>query len=440
MRHPASTKAALTPPEVFRRRRAELSPQNSCTIKPGKWRVIHACEYARNIIPMIEGQVAAGMRPYIVTPQDSGAAEFYLGNGDLQQPHKISLLRAWQDVRHWRKSLLECDPENTSDLVHTHSFASGMAGVRNLPCVVYDLNACIEEYACFAGLCERGSWMGRSFRVAEQFVLARAQAVVVHSSAMKSAVEERGAAPDNIFVIPDPLQMDYEDPSPPESFFSQEPFAPRDGTVTYFAPAVDFLKGREAPRGCASLLEALALVVLEIPRCRLLLEAAPESCETIRAHAERIGLGGRVFAISPEDASFAMWGADIVIASGLIPEEPVKACEPNYPCIQAMRMGKAILAADVPRNRDISPNGTGCLWYTEGDIPDLARRMSFLGSHPEFRKALSESGRAHIYESRSVAAVGRMYRTVYQHAAGRRKLGGPAQPIHAMQPLASGIG
>ncbi|HEY2394306.1 MAG TPA: hypothetical protein VGK22_24260, partial [Candidatus Angelobacter sp.] len=33
------------------------------------WRVIHACEYARDVLPVVEGQVAVGMRPYIVTPQ-----------------------------------------------------------------------------------------------------------------------------------------------------------------------------------------------------------------------------------------------------------------------------------------------------------------------------------------------------------------------------------
>src|SRR5215510_1037109 len=146
--------------------------------KPRNWRVIHACEYARDVLPVIEGQVFAGMRPFIVTPMGAGTAELYLSRKDLEQPDGLSLLRAWQDVRNWRKSLLECDPENTADMVHTHSFASGMAGVRNLSCVVYDLNACIEELAISAGQCESGSWMARSFRVAEQFILSRAKAVI----------------------------------------------------------------------------------------------------------------------------------------------------------------------------------------------------------------------------------------------------------------------
>src|SRR5215469_2164457 len=101
---------------------SQAEPQRT---KLKSWRVIHACEHARDILPVVEGQVAAGMQPYIVTPQGAGAAELYLNKTDLEQPDTLSLLRAWQDVRNWRKSLLECDPENTADVVHTHSFPSG---------------------------------------------------------------------------------------------------------------------------------------------------------------------------------------------------------------------------------------------------------------------------------------------------------------------------
>ena len=49
------------------------------------WRVIHACEYARDVLNVVEGQVAVGMRPYIVTPQGAGTAELYLSGGKQDQ-------------------------------------------------------------------------------------------------------------------------------------------------------------------------------------------------------------------------------------------------------------------------------------------------------------------------------------------------------------------
>src|ERR1700704_740992 len=176
-----------------------LHEQNGAVTRGGKakvWRVIHACEYARDVLPVVEGQVAVGMRPYIVTPQGAGTAELYLSGGNQDEPRTLSLLRSWQDVRNWRKSLLDCEPETSSDLVHAHCFAAGMAAVRSCSCVVYDLSGCIEEMAISAGLCDSGSWMARSFRVAEQFVLSRAAAVIVHSPGLKAAALERGAPPD----------------------------------------------------------------------------------------------------------------------------------------------------------------------------------------------------------------------------------------------------
>lgn len=190
----------------------QRTPQRFPSPVRGKaWRVVHACEYARDVLPVMEGQIAAGMRPFIVTPQGAGSAELYLSGQRIEQPRALSLLRSWQDVRNWRKSILECDPENSADLVHAHSFAAGMAAVRSVSCVVYDLGACIEELAIAARLIEQGSWMGRSFRVAEQFVLSRAAAVIVHSANMKQAALERGAWPENVFLIPDPLPLQEED-------------------------------------------------------------------------------------------------------------------------------------------------------------------------------------------------------------------------------------
>src|SRR5258707_13548725 len=74
------------------------------------WRVLHACEYARDVLPVVEGQVAAGMRPYIVTPQGGGTAGLYLAGKNQEQPRAGSLLRSWQDGGHWRKSLLDWAP------------------------------------------------------------------------------------------------------------------------------------------------------------------------------------------------------------------------------------------------------------------------------------------------------------------------------------------
>jgi hypothetical protein len=174
------------------------SPSDKPAIRP--WSVVHACTQVRDILPLLDVQVSAGMRPFLVTPHGSGTPDLYLRSAE-ENTKPASLLTAWNDVRQWRRSLLGADPSQSAEIVHAHSFSSGMAAVRNFNAVVYDLHGCVEELAMAAGQCEAGSWLARSFRVAEQFILARANAIITHTSVMREAVLERGAPRENVFVI-----------------------------------------------------------------------------------------------------------------------------------------------------------------------------------------------------------------------------------------------
>jgi glycosyl transferase family 4 len=194
-----------------------LTGKSDVEVRP--WNVIHACTQARDILPLLDVQVSAGMRPFLVTPHGSGTPDLYLRAAE-ENAKPASLLTAWNDVRQWRRSLLEADPDQSAEIVHAHSFASGMAAVRNFRAVVYDLHGCVEELAMGAGQCEAGSWLARSFRVAEQFILARATAIITHTSAMRDSVLERGAPKENVFVVllPEPWDETADDPLKNDSF------------------------------------------------------------------------------------------------------------------------------------------------------------------------------------------------------------------------------
>jgi glycosyltransferase involved in cell wall biosynthesis len=389
------------------------------------WRVIHACEYARDVLPVVEGQVAVGMRPFIVTPQGAGTAELYLSGGNQDQPRSLSLLRSWQDVRNWRKSLLDCAPETTSDVVHAHCFAAGMAAVRNCSCVVYDLDACIEEMAIAARLCEAGSWMGRSFRVAEQFVLSRAGAVIVHSSGLKEAALERGAPPDSIFLVPEPISEENEPSAPSQDIdFLAQRFGFTPDSVSFFVPQFAADAAEQLSPAAISVLEGFALASNELPQFNVLLEAPETVRRAINEHAGRLGIAGHIALVHQFDVPATMQSAHAVLAMGELPENPVSARRPNEICLKSLCQGKTLLAADVPRNRDASPEGRGCLWFDPGNPRDLGYRMAFIGRKPEFRAALGAAGRMYIYETRNAATIGQKYDEVYRFAASRKKSSG----------------
>lgn len=403
------------------RQRTESLPRTS---RARAWRVIHACEYARDVLPVVEGQVSAGMRPFIVTPQGAGTAELYLAGKKQEEPRSLSLLRSWQDVRNWRKSLLDCSPEASSDLVHAHCFAAGMAGVRSCSCVVYDLRACIEELAVSAHLCEHGSWMGRSFRVAEQFVLTRAASVIVHSQGMKEAALERGALPGNIFVVPDPIDGADDPPLFPDMDFLARRYGLTEETVTFFVP--QFAQNGESKLSEAAIaaLEGFALASNELPQFNLLLEAPEGARKAINEHAGRLGIAAHVALVHQLDVPATLQCSHVVVALGEPPADPVAARQPNDVCLKSMWQGKTLLAADVPRNRDATPDGRGCLWFEANNPRDLGYRMAFLGRKPEFRAALGVAGRMYVFETRNGTAIGEKYDEVYRHAASRKKSSG----------------
>jgi len=394
--------------------------------------VIHACEHARDVLPVVEGQLAVGMRSYVMTPQGAGDAEIYLSGTEQAERRPLSLLRCWQDVRNWRRSILACDPELAADLIHAHSFAAGMAAVRSCSCVVYDLHDCIEDFAVSTGQCESGSWMGRSFRAAEQFILARAAAVIIHSLGMKKMVEELGAPPENIFVIPDPLPHE-EGPLDP---IPSQPLAPGPRTINFVAPQVAAIASEGYTQAARVALEAFAQAIREVPRSRLVLESHPSVIPGLEREAAGLGISARVLFLDEAAFTSAWPVAHIVLAFG--PAGGATAGRhPNPVCLKAMRNGIALLAADLPPNRDVSPDGHGCLWFAPNNPRDLGARMAFLAANAGFRKTLGNTGRLYLLETRNIAVIGRKYSDAYRHATSRRKPAGNDPGVVMLRPAAS---
>jgi hypothetical protein len=406
----------------------ESGPTGSGQARARGWRVIHACEFARDVLPVAEGQVAVGMFPYIVTPHGAGSAELYLSGKDPGPSHSLTLLRSWQDVRNWRKAILDCAPETSADLVHAHSFAAGMAAVRSCSCVVYDLQDCIDELALDSGQCNPGSWIGRSFRAAEQFVLSRAAAVIVHSLGMKEAAHERGALLESVFLVPDPLRPDDEPVTVSSKAATADP-----EIVTFVVPQPASSRERMVASSLL-VLESFAAARQDTPQIRLLLETPASLRSTLLERMGALEIIGQVRLIDSGEASLAWRNAQVVIALGNRPADTAPARHPNEVCLKAMRHGLALLAADLPRNRDASSSGRGCLWFDANNARDLGGRMAFLAGHPDFRTALARTGHAHLLETRNIAVIGRAYDEAYRFAVGRKKSAGSGSGLASLHP------
>lgn len=117
-------------------------------------------------------------------------------------PTALSLIHEWQQVRRWRNRFATEIVDQWTEILHAHCFAAAMAGLRGSSPVVYDLMSPIG-----AGIAPKpGAWLLQSLRVAEQFALSRAAAVVVHSQAMWAEALRRGVEAQDLYLVPDPVE------------------------------------------------------------------------------------------------------------------------------------------------------------------------------------------------------------------------------------------
>ena len=373
--------------------RPPAETQASLGARVRAWRVLQACESAADVAELTEAQLAVGMHPQVL------AREFWSGG---KVSASASLMTAWHAVRDWRHALNEAESLTSFQLVHAHSFVAAMASVRGGSPSVYDFDQTLEETMQSGAVA--GPWMLRSFRVAEQFALSRASAVVTHTRSMAKVAHERGAAAGSVFVVPEPMET--------RRIIADRQWAALHGidlgyhAVLFALPSCD---------GIEPALRAFASVLIEMEQAVLVFEFGNADRERLLRLARELEVADNIRCIATDEQDQALACADVVLTEPKGDDRRV-----NDGMLRAMAAGKAVVAADVEENRECSPDGRGVIWYRAGDIQDLAQRASFVARNADFSRALGESGQIHVRNTCSRDVVGRMYDEVYRYAQSRR--------------------
>jgi len=372
------------------------------------WRVLHACETLDRASGLVEAQTGVGMNPQVLS------RDFW--STIPQEP--LSLMNAWHDVRDWRHALNDAEALWSPQVLHAHSFAAAMAGVRGSLPAVYDFSETLDEVASQQS--NSGSWLVRSFRVAEQFALGRASAVVAHSAGMKNMAHERGAAEANIFAVPEPCSAER---------LSLDALWTTEHGIDIGYDSVLYAAADAAGIECA--LRGFATITEELERAVLVFESDnPDRGEVVRL-ARQFGIADCIRCIPSSERALGMACASVVI----VPPSGDAGGRANAAMLMAMAAGKAVVAADVPENRECSEDGRGCVWYRGEDAMDLAQRASFVARNEDFSRSLGESGRGHIELTRAPQVIARKYDEVYRHAVSRRTETTPKIPVPKMYAL-----
>ena len=73
--------------------------------------------------------------------------------------------------------------------------------------------------------------------------------------------------------------------------------------------------------------------------------------------------------------------------------------------LEAAAVGRAIVATDVPGNRDVARNGINAILVPPGDADALAAALKTLASDPARRRSYAAAGRSLVAEGFSEEAV-----------------------------------
>jgi glycosyltransferase involved in cell wall biosynthesis len=336
-------------------------------------------------------------------------------------------LKALQEallLRRFERELVRIAREVEPDVLHAHSpYRCGLPALAvsrrlRLP-LVYEVRGLWEESAVAGGRFRSGDVKYRFWRRKETQAMKGADAVVCICEALRSEVVRRGVPAERVFVVPNAADTSVfrsRAKEPPESIpgqVSEVRRRLRPHTLGY----VGSLRRLE---GVDELVRAAAEVVRRGHDISLLVVGDGPDLDELKALAAQEGIADRsVFTgqVPHEHVSYYYDCMDIFVLSrpALRVTELVTPLKP----LEAMAMGKALVASDLPSLREIVEEGQTGLLYRPGHPDDLADKCARLLQDAPLRLRLGQAAQQWVQQERTWSAVLRRLGPAYQFALGR---------------------
>lgn len=323
-------------------------------------------------------------------------------------------LREWREVCRLADAIVALAQDWWPDVLHAHSPAlCGAAALRagkrlGIP-VVYEIRAFWEDAAVGNGTGSEGSLKYRLTRGLENFVVARADAVVTICQGLKQDLVERGVAAERIAISPNGVDLDLfgEPPRPDPVLRSMLDLG--DG------PVIGFIGSFYDYEGLDDLIAAMPHLVEQVPDARLLLVGGGPCADALReqarcnAVAKAIRFVGRV----PHHEVERYYALCDVMAYPRKASRLTDLVTPLKP-LEAMAQDKLVAASSVGGHRElVTDRATGVL-FPPDDPKACAAALAQLLADPASWNGLRERAKSHVRQHHDWAANARNYLPVYQ--------------------------
>ncbi len=309
--------------------------------------------------------------------------------------------------------ILEIASVEKPDIIHAHSpVLNAIPAIKaarklGLP-VVYEIRAFWEDAAVDHGTYRENSWKYRLTKFIETKVCKRSDHIAILCNGLKNDLINRGLPEEKITPVFNGINPeDFRQVSPDSEYLEKWNLENR--------KIIGFIGSFYRYEGLDLLVKAFAKIADRYPDLMLLLVGGGEMKKELAQLASHSGISDRL------------------VMPGRIPHERIAGiyamidilCYPRYSMrltelvtplkpLEAMAMGKALVASDVGGHRElIKDNETGLL-FSSGNADALASRIENIMNSRELEKSLQTNGFEWVRKYHTWAFTTSVYKNIYQ--------------------------
>ena len=330
----------------------------------------------------------------------------------------VSMFRQMATLASLSRTIAVLAMEHKVDLIHAHSPSlNGMAAARasketGLPWL-YDLHYYDEDAAVDRGKTRYNSLKYRTSRKLEQSVLEEAAKIAVISEALRDDLIRRGIPPAKIFVVPNGVDADFFQPVPPDADLTEQYGLKEKLTAGFIGSFYSY-------EGLEYLVDAMIILMKKRADLRLMLVGEGECEAALRQSIPADLQDGFIFAGKVDhDQIRRYYSVMDVLVYPRISSRLTELTTPLKP-LEAMAMGKAVIASDVGGMRELIRDGvTGCL-VQPASPRLLAQSLERVLDDPMSRAELSRNARDYALEERDWNTITGQYSGIYRSLLNER--------------------
>ncbi|MDL1968654.1 MAG: glycosyltransferase, exosortase A system-associated [Deltaproteobacteria bacterium] len=380
---------------------------------------------------IFQAQRNMGWHPVIITspkheeswkgtwePQEHINGFRYYRTGSISNngiPFKTEL----QLMRALARRIQEVAQQEKPDLLHAHSpvlnaIPALWAGRKLGIPVVYEIRAFWEDAAVDHGTYAEGSWKYNLTKSVETWVCRRSDQVAVLCNGLKNDLAKREIFSQKITPVFNGINPDDFRPCPPDEGLKKEwNFSGK--------KVIGFIGSFYRYEGLDLLINAFSHLIPQLSGIVLLLVGGGEMENELNAQIRRLNLEDRVIMPGriPHDRIPGVYALIDILAYPRYSMRLTELVTPLKP-LEAMAMGKALVASDVGGHRELIRHNETGLIFSAGNETALADALKRIIDDDSLRKNLESKGPVWVREHHTWKKTTAVYQEIYAKALGSR--------------------